>query len=104
MPLQADQSFLLIVDVQRQLAPDTHDPQRTIMGCGRLIEAARILEVPTLMSEHYPQGLGPTVPELRGLVPDDAVIDKAHFSCAADEDFKARIDGLGRRQAVIAGM
>ncbi len=104
MPLLADQSFLLIVDVQRKLAPETHDPQGTIAGCLRLIKAARILGVPVLMSEHYPEGLGPAVAELRALMPAGSVLDKVHFSCVADDDLKARIDGLERRQAVIAGM
>ncbi len=104
MPLNADHSFLLIVDVQQKLAPDTDEPQRAIAGCRRLIQAAQKLDIPILMSEHNPESLGPIVTELRSLVADELVLDKVHFSCAADEDLKARIDALERRQAVIAGM
>ena len=47
-----------------------------------------------------PQQVG----ELRELVPDDAVMEKLHFSCAADPAIRARVEGFGRPRVVLAGM
>jgi nicotinamidase-related amidase len=104
MGLKAENSFLLIVDVQRRLAPATYDPEAAIKSCATLMRAARALNVPMLVSEQYPKGLGPTVDALAALAPNDATMDKVHFSCLADEAIRARIAGLERRQAVLAGM
>jgi nicotinamidase-related amidase len=104
MVLEADKSFLLVVDVQEKLAPATRDPAGTIGACTKLIAAARKLDIPLLVSEHYPRGLGHAVPEIVTLAGADTVLDKVHFSCLADEDIRARIEALGRPQAILAGM
>lgn len=104
MGLKAAESFLLVIDVQRKLAPATYDPESAIKFCAALMQAARPLGVPMLVSEQYPKGLGATVDELAALAPNDAVMDKVHFSCLADEAIRGRVAGFERRQAVLAGM
>jgi nicotinamidase-related amidase len=102
--LEVEKSFLLVVDVQERLAPAVLDGARTIFACTQLIRAARKLEVPLLISEENPRGLGRTVGEIAALAGDAEIIDKVHFSCLADKDMRARIEAWQRPQAVIAGM
>jgi nicotinamidase-related amidase len=105
MRIKADQSCLVIVDVQERLAPVMADPRKVIDGTSRLLAAAARLEVPALISEQYPKGLGPTMVDLRKIMPEeDAYVQKTSFSCAGDPAFMAKFEGLGRRQAVIAGI
>lgn len=104
MKLHPDQSLLLIVDVQERLAPAIHDGAAIVAACGKLVEAATRLDIPVLVSEQYPKGLGPTVEALRRRVAPASMLDKVHFSCLGDEDIRARIDASGRRQIVLAGM
>jgi len=104
MLLEAGQSVLLVVDVQEGLAPAVAHPAAVIKGSALLIQAAARLGIPVVVSEQYPKGLGRTVGELLSLVPPEAVMEKLHFSCAADPALMARLDSLGRRQAVIVGM
>lgn len=104
MLIQADRSCLLIVDVQTGLAPVMFDPRRVYRGCGLLLRAATRLEIPVLVSEQYPKGLGHTAGELLDLAPEGAVMEKLAFSCAADDGIRARVEALGRRQIVIAGI
>jgi nicotinamidase-related amidase len=101
MLIEAARSSLLIVDVQEGLAPVTADPRRVYRGCSILMRAATRLGLPLVVSEQYPKGLGPTVGELLDLAPEGAVMEKLHFSCAADPEIKARI---ATPQVVIAGM
>lgn len=104
MLIDAARSCLLIVDVQDSLAPVMFDPRRVYRGCGLLMRAAARLELPVVISEQYPKGLGRTAGELLALAPEEAVMEKLHFSCAHDPAIRARIDGLGRPRIVIAGI
>ncbi len=75
---------------------------------GILIEAARHLEVPMVVTEQYAKGLGPTVDAIAGLLPNGAaVIDKMTFSAARNHDFADHLDGLraeGRDHIVVCGV
>ncbi|RAU21560.1 hydrolase [Paramagnetospirillum kuznetsovii] len=104
MLIQAEASSLLIVDVQMGLAPVMSEPRRVYRGCGLLMRAAERLGIPLIVSEQYPKGLGRTVGELLDLAPDGAVMEKLHFSCAADAALRQRAQSFGRQQMVIAGI
>ncbi len=104
MRLNRNSSFLLIIDIQSRLAPAVQENEDVTARCIALVQAARLLDVPLFASEHCPERIGPIVPELRGLLTDDEIIAKRHFSCADDPVFLERLKRLGRSQAVIAGM
>ena len=104
MLLERDRSCLLIVDVQERLAPVMSDPRRVLHNCTLLMRAAQRLEIPILVSEQYPKGLGPTMVDLRPYIPEEGALPKLHFSAAADEAILARLKGFGRGQVVIAGI
>jgi len=104
MRIRRETSFLLVVDVQTRLAPAVAGQTEVIARCGALLDAARLLDVPALASEHCPEGIGPLVPELRARLGDGRVVRKTHFSCADEPALHARMAELHRRQAVVCGM
>lgn len=104
MLMRAGQSNLLIVDVQERLAPVMSDPRRVIRGCGLLMRAAQRLEVPVVASEQYPQGIGPTIFDLREWLPPGGAVAKLHFSCADEPALLERLSTGNRRQVVLAGI
>ncbi|WP_421862928.1 hydrolase [Motiliproteus sp.] len=104
MLISPQQSLLLVVDIQDKLVPAVVEPQQLIEKTRWLLEVAQILEVPVLASEQYPQGLGHTVTELSELIPAKQVVDKLHFSCAAEPACLERIAAEQRKQIVICGM
>ena len=65
MLIGRDSSCLLVVDIQERLLPAMQDPMLVVRNTGILMQAAARLGIPILVSEQYPQGLGPTVAELR---------------------------------------
>jgi len=103
MLIDRDRSALLIVDVQEKLAPVMTDPRRVIHNCSLLLRAAQRLSIPALVTEQYPRGIGPTVVDLREWIPVGGLVEKTHFSCAAEPVVLDRIHALGRPQLVIAG-
>lgn len=102
MLIRAQDSALVVIDMQERLVPAMQAPARTIRNTRTLIAGAKEMHVPIVMTEQYPAGLGATVPELHE--PDATVLSKMHFSCMEDERFAEYFRSLGRKQAVIAGM
>ena len=72
-------SALLVIDLQEKLLPAIGSAARIIWNVRRLIEGAKLLGLPVVGSEQYPQGLGPTVHELASLVENR--LAKVVFSC-----------------------
>ncbi len=55
---------LLVVDVQEKLLPAIVGIRDICRRIRFLLDAAQLMQVPVLISEQYPQGLGPTTREL----------------------------------------
>lgn len=62
--LSRQNSLLIVIDVQEKLAPLICETERLLVNCGKLVETAKLFQVPAFVTEQYPQGLGPTVPGL----------------------------------------
>ena len=103
MLIRSSESVLAVIDMQARLVPAMQAPARTIRNTKTLLAGAEEMEIPILVTEQYPEGLGPTVPELR-LPAAAQVLPKMHFSCLEDPGFSAALQGLGRRQVVLTGM
>lgn len=104
--LDANNSVLLLVDIQTRLsaAMTTAESQQMSLHCERLLQAAALLDVPVIVTEQYPQGLGPTQANLLERLPAAAqVFAKTGFSCCAAEGFNGTLAALGRKQVVLAG-
>jgi nicotinamidase-related amidase len=102
--VQAQDCRLLVVDCQVRLVPHVHDGSVVVAGARHLVGAARVLGIPVLLSEHYPEGLGPTVSALRADAGDAEVLRKDHFSCVAEPAIRHRLLSGSRHTLVLAGM
>jgi nicotinamidase-related amidase len=69
-----------------------------------LVSAARRLDVPVLVTEQYPRGLGRTLPELRTLLRDVLAFEKTAFSCVGADGFMDRIRALGADHVILVGI
>ncbi len=76
----SEAAALLVVDVQTKLIERMRFGPLVIANTTRLIQAARLLEIPVFATEQYPKGLGPTVDLLFELLPER--IPKTEFSAA----------------------
>jgi nicotinamidase-related amidase len=71
---------LVVVDVQEKLIPVIPVSKKLVQRLQQLIQAATIFQIPLSCTEQYPQGLGPTIPELADLLPKP--VEKLRFSAA----------------------
>jgi nicotinamidase-related amidase len=98
-------SQLVIIDMQTRLI--TAMPQdlmyTAIKNAGILAQAAAMLDVPAIITEQYPKGLGNVAPELLALLPSLKPVEKLTFSCMAEPTFSRQLT-CDRSQIVLAGM
>ncbi len=95
--LVRDRTALVVVDVQEAFRPYASFAG-VAQACAKLLQGARILGLPRVITEQYPKGLGHTAPEV-GLE-DERPIEKTVFSAARAE----RFDLAGRGQAIVCGI
>jgi nicotinamidase-related amidase len=95
--LDRERAALVVVDVQEGFRPYASFAGVTDAS-RKLVQAARILDIPTIVSEQYPKGLGHTAPEVG--VADERPLEKTVFSAARADGF----DLGGRTQAIVCGI
>lgn len=98
-------SQLVLVDIQERLASvmPTDAMQDVIKNCGILLQSASLLNVPIIVTEQYPKGLGHTVPALVALLPTFQPVEKLTFSCLHEPKFKRQLTS-DHSQIILAGM
>jgi nicotinamidase-related amidase len=69
------------------------------------VRGVEVLGVPLIVTEQYPKGLGSTTTEVRTLMGRQVeVVEKRSMSCWGAQPFRDRLDALGRRQVLVAGI
>ncbi|WP_323004018.1 isochorismatase family protein [Denitromonas sp.] len=100
--IQAAASSLLIVDLQARLLPAIDQGEAVIAHTVWLMQIARQLAVPTVITEQYPQGLGPTAPAVLAEAEGARVVEKICFSSHAESRLaETAVDA--RPQVVVCG-
>ena len=102
--LTNENTVLTLVDIQEKLIPVMHDKKFLISQLKILIQGAAHIGLPILWLEQYPKGLGPTIPELTELLPNNAPIAKSSFSAYGSEEFRKKLQTFGRPNVLIAGI
>jgi isochorismate hydrolase len=95
---------LVVVDIQEKFRGLIHGMDRVIEAASRLIRFAGQVDIPILVTEHYPRGLGETVPEVRSLLEPFAPVEKIHFSCCGSAEFNQALKDCGRSQIILCGI
>lgn len=103
--LTAESSVLLVVDIQERFVPVIADIERVIRNTAILIDAARELGMPVIVSEQYPKGLGRTDSGLANRLPDSArVVEKTAFGCLGCDELRNEMAACNRSQVVVCGI
>ena len=97
---------LVVVDVQERLfnAMDTERRDDMVANVKILVSAAQRLDVPVIVTEQCPKGLGRTLPELKALFGETPPFEKTTFSCARLVAFADRLRALGADHVILTGI
>ncbi len=104
--LKEDNSFLVIIDIQQRLlsAMPEHRGKAMVSQAAILGQVADQLNIPIVVTEQYPKGLGETVEVLQAHISSSNKIEKTCFSCADSKAFMSSLRSSHRRQVVLTGM
>lgn len=98
-------AVLVVIDVQERLVATMDQREQVIATTSRLVRVAEALGVPVVYTEQYPDGLGPTVAALSGVLASAiGPIVKSSFDACAEPGFVEALQATGRRQVALTGM
>lgn len=99
-----EESLVLVIDIQEAMLKIIRDWDEVARKVGQLTRAAELLDIPVVLTEQYPRGLGRTIPQVMEAVRFPKVYEKEHFSACQEEGFVEALRALGRSQIVLVGM
>ncbi|MFE8597423.1 isochorismatase family protein [Archangium violaceum] len=101
--LKKDQASLLVVDIQERLcgAMERDALDRMLNRTNAAIEGSQALELPIIVTEQYPKGLGPTHSLVKMRLGSYSAVEKIDFT-ACVPDVASRLGE--RKQVIIVGM
>ena len=102
--LTIENTTLVIIDVQDKLSRVMYEREALFDNIQKLIKGIQILDIPIIVTEQNPRGLGSTIPAISNLLPYLQPIPKFSFSCCGEERFLRELKELRRKQILIAGI
>jgi nicotinamidase-related amidase len=99
-----DDAALLIIDIQERLATVMKQREPVVKNSIHLVELAKMLHIPIVVTEQYPKGIGHTVEEIKHVLPVYQPIEKLTFSCCDEPSFLQTIKGLNKKTLILTGM
>ena len=103
----ATDTALIVIDFQGSLFSTMEEKvgQRTLTKTILLIESAKILGLPVIVTEQYPRGLGVTMDEIRAALGDAyRPHEKVSFSLMGETALAQAVQALDRGNLILSGM
>lgn len=104
MTVNINNTALIVVDIQGKLARTVDNVNEVYQNWLKVIRAARLFQMPILVLEQYPQGLGHTIEDLQVELGDSPVFAKRTFSAYREESFVKALEALEIENLLIIGV
>jgi len=101
--LERDKAALVVIDVQEKLYRLMHRKEALLDRLERMIRGAKALGLPVVWAEQYPEGMGPSLPEIAALL-DGPPISKKTFSLMAHPPLAKAFAATGASQFLLVGI
>ncbi len=95
---------LVIIDVQDKLMGVMGRRGDMTAGLIKLCHLAQTFDLPLILTEQYSKWLGPTVPEIKEVLPSYAPIEKLDFDCGAVDHFNRALAETGPKHVILTGV
>ena len=104
MRILQEDSLAFVIDIQEKLFPYIHDHNILARNCQILLSGLLVLEIPMLVTEQYPKGLGPTIELIKDHLPEYKPIEKVAFSCCGSQPFCDTLKATGKKNVIVFGI
>lgn len=101
--LNKEEAVLMIIDIQERLTPAMKYGQKVVGNTSVLVSIAKALDIPIIVTEQYPKGLGNTVEELNKKLDGVSIYSKMKFSSCTD-DVNSALSQINKKKIIITGM
>ena len=101
--LNKEESLFICIDLQERLIPAMHDKETLIKNSNILLKIAEIYNIPVLVTEQYPKGLGNTDSKIE-LSKNHKLFSKNYFSVFGGEDFVSEFNSLNKKNIIVFGI
>lgn len=103
--LDKDKTALVVIDMQEAFRQSIGDFPEIASRISMAVRGFQILNLPVIVTEQYPKGLGKTAEEiLFSLPPELEVIEKTAFSSCGAQSFLDKINQLSAKQILLCGI
>lgn len=104
--LRPEDSVLVLIDHQPyQLTNlNSHDPHMAVNNATGLAKAAKVFNVPTILTSVVQERGGYIFPQITNVFPDQEVIDRTFINTWEDSKVVDAVKATGRKQLIIAGL
>ena len=102
--LNVSDTLLLIIDVQDRLAEMLKNGEEVVKNNTILAKSARILNIPIVVTEQYPKGLGSTVSELKDFIYPENIFEKTSFSALENKEVLGKIKSFNPKNIILTGI
>lgn len=96
-----DKILFVAVDLQERLLPAMNEAERVVKNSNILIEAAKTLDIPLIITEQYPKGLGKTDSAIKNTDSAVAICEKVEFSIFQSESFLSELKKYPERDTIV---
>lgn len=97
-------AVLVVIDFQERLMPGMKNSEELEATIIRTVKGCRVLNVPIIVTQQYPKGLGETISSLKEVLADAPVVDKTDFSCCGEPAFMEELKKLNRKTIIVTGI
>src|SRR5574344_2112399 len=103
--INIENTLVVLIDIQERLVNMLTNKDEIIKTTSTLLHGTNILELPAILTEQYPKGLGSTINEVKNIVnKDNSFIEKTSFSAYQTPEFKQKIKSLNKKNIIICGI
>ncbi|MDD3267695.1 MAG: isochorismatase family protein [Syntrophomonadaceae bacterium] len=100
--LERDNTALIVIDLQERLMGAMQDREKVFKNTRILLDTAQQFNMPVVVSEQYPRGLGKTVDEIKEKLADYHYLEKLDFSLF-NEQGRQLLQSLHKKTFIVTG-
>jgi len=104
MRLHVNNTMLIAVDIQERLLGHIDDYTHLEECMRLLLEGVALFNIPLVLNEQYPKGLGHTVLSLKSVMHDAVAMEKVTFSCCQNLTTREKILSMNKKSAIVFGI